>query len=75
MEKTYYLTFACFENGKGFNNYQMQSAKTKKEAVKKALLNLQNAQCILIDIKRVSNSLLKLVVEHNSTIDKGESNE
>ena len=75
MEKTYYLTFACFENGKSFNNYQMQSAKTKKEAVKKALLNLQNAQCILVDIKRVSNSLLKLVVEHNSTIDKGESNE
>lgn len=75
MEKVYNLTFACFEDGKSYNNYQMQSANTEKEAVKKALSNLPNAQCILVEIKKVDKSLLKLVIEHNSKIDKGESNE
>ena len=65
MDKVYVMQIAFSgENGNGVN-YQCQSAKNKKEAIEKALKNLQNFKCVFLSIKRVSRKLADIIENHN----------
>ena len=62
-----------------FKNYQIQWGRNKKEALKIALEQdcMKETRCILVSIKRVRQSLVDLILEHNKKVKelKGESNE
>ena len=66
-----YVTHIVYKNGKTTgDNYQVVSAHTKKDAIKKALKNplLNKCECLLVDIKKADKSLIELVAKHNQEV-------
>lgn len=72
--KVYLLQIAYVSlTGSGIS-YGMQSAKNKKEALKKAMKSQKGNECSLISIKRCSSKLVEIIEKHNQQL-KGEENE
>lgn len=79
MNKSYIISFTCEKGKENFKNYQIQWGKNKKEALKIALEQdiMKETRCILVSIKRVRQSLVDLILEHNEKVKelKGERDE
>lgn len=70
MNKLYIISFACEKGEESFKNYQIQWGRNKKEALKIALEQdcMKETRCILVSIKRVRQSLVDLILEHNKKV-------
>ena len=79
MNKPYIISFTCEKGKENFKSYQIQWGRNKNEALKIALEQdcMKETRCILVSIKRVKQSLVDLILEHNKKVKelKGESNE